>query len=143
MMGKDGKPQLPPGTSKDTPMIIGEGQMIGAGGKIRMVSNGATIGEFLNVLANQLDRPVRDMTGLSGRYDIILDFVLDPSVMQARRASMGGGPPSPEMATAEDPSGGATMFSALKEQLGLRLEARKGPIDLLVIDSVQKTPTEN
>jgi transposase len=40
-------------------------------------------------------------------------------------------------------SGAATIFSALKEQLGLRLEARKGPVDLLVIDSVQKTPTEN
>jgi uncharacterized protein (TIGR03435 family) len=147
MMGKDGMPQLPPGTPKGTPMIIGEGQMIAPGGKIRMIRNGATIGQFLDVLANQLDRPVRDMTGLSGTYDITLDFAVDPSIMQAKMAAMGGGPPPPEMASPEgatqDPSGAATIFSALTEQLGLRLEARKGPVDLLVIDSVQKTPTEN
>jgi uncharacterized protein (TIGR03435 family) len=147
MMGKDGKPQLPPGTPKGTPMIIGEGQMMAPGGKIRMIANGVTIGEFVNRLARQLDRPVMDMTGLGGKYDITLDFAIDPSIMQARMAAMGGGPPplgtdSPEGA-AQDPSGPATIFSALKEQLGLRLEARKGPVDLLVIDSVQKTPTEN
>ena len=56
-----------------------------------MISNGATIGEFLDVLANQLDRPVRDMTGLSGRYDITLDFAIDPSIMQAKMAAMGEG----------------------------------------------------
>jgi uncharacterized protein (TIGR03435 family) len=147
MMGKDGKPpQLPPGTPKGTPMIIGEGQMIGPGGKIRMISNGATMRAFLDVLANQLDRPVRDMTGLSGRYDITLDFAIDPAITQARMAAMGVGPP-PGMAAQEgaapDPSGEGTIFLALTEQLGLRLEARKGPVDLLVIDSVQKTPTEN
>ena len=147
MMGKDGKPQLPPGTPKGTPMIIGEGQMMAPGGKIRTIANGVTIGEFVNRLARQLDRPVTDMTGLSGKYDITLDFAIDPSIMQARMAAMGGGPPppgteSPEGA-AQDPSGAATIFSALKEQLGLRLEARKGPVDLLVIDNVQKTPTEN
>ena len=147
MMGKDGRPQLPPGTPKGTPMIIGEGQMIAPGGKIRMISNGATIGRFLDVLANQLDRPVTDMTGLSGTYDITLDFAVDPSIMQAKMAAMGGGPPPAGMAppegAAQDPTGGATLFSALTEQLGLRLEARKGPVDLLVIDNVQKTPTEN
>ena len=88
-----------------------------------------------------------DMTGLSGRYDITLDFAIDPSIMQAKMAAMGGGPPPPGTASpegsAQDPSGAATIFSALTEQLGLRLEARKGPVDLLVIDSVQKTPTEN
>jgi uncharacterized protein (TIGR03435 family) len=120
MMGKDGKPQLPPGTPKGTPMIIGEGPMMVPGGKIRMISNGVTIGEFVNRLANQLDRPVTDMTGLSGKYDITLDFAIDPSVMQARMAAMGGGPPPPETASpegaAQDPSGADTMFSALKER---------------------------
>jgi uncharacterized protein (TIGR03435 family) len=105
------------------------------------------IGKFLDVLANQLDRPVTDMTGLSGTYDITLDFAVDPSIMQAKMGAMGGGPPPPEMAppegAAQGPGGAATIFSALTEQLGLRLEARKGPVDLLVIDSVQKTPTEN
>jgi uncharacterized protein (TIGR03435 family) len=143
MMGKEGKPQLPPGTPRGTPMMIGEGQRIAPGGQIRMISNGATIGKFLDVLASQLDRPVTDMTGLSGTYDITLDFAIDPSIMQAEMAAMGGGPPPPEMVppegAAQDPSGAATIFSALTDQLGLRLEARKGPVDLLVIDGVQKT----
>jgi uncharacterized protein (TIGR03435 family) len=147
MMGQDGKPpQLPPGVPRGTPMMIGEGQMITPGGQIRMISNGATIGKFLDVLANQLDRPVRDMTGLSGTYDITLDFAADPAILQARMAAMGGGPSAglaPPEGAAPDPSGGATIFTALTEQLGLRLEARKGPVDLLVIDSVQKTPTAN
>ena len=146
MMGKDGKPQLPPGTQKGTPMIIGEGQMIAPGGKIRMISNGATIGKFLDVLANQLDRPVRDMTGLSGTYDIILDFAVEPAVLQAKMAGMGMGPPpgmAPPEGAPQDPSGAESIFSALTEQLGLRLEARKSPVDLLVIDSVQKVPTDN
>ena len=62
-------------------------------------------------------------------------------------AATGGGPPPPgtdsPKGAAQDPSGAGTIFSALKEQLGLRLEARKGPVDLLVIDSVRKTPREN
>jgi len=110
-----------------------------------MISNGATIGKFLDVLANQLDRPVRDMTGLSGTYDIILDFAVEPAVLQAKMAGMGMGPPpgmAPPESAPQDPGAG-TIFSALTEQLGLRLEARKGPVDLLVIDSVQKVPTEN
>ena len=93
-----------------------------------MIANGVTIGEFVNRLASQLDRPVMDMTGLSGSYDIILDFAIDPAIMQARMAAISGGPPPPGTASpegaAQDPSG-PTMFSALTEQLGLRLEARR------------------
>ena len=143
MTGKDGKLQLPPGVAKGTPMMIGEGQMIAPDGKTRMIANGVTIGEFVDRLARQLDRPVMDMTGLNGSYDILLDFVVDPSLTQARMAAMGGGPPPASAeGAAQDPSG-PTLFSALTEQLGLRLEARKGPVDQLVVDSVQKTPTEN
>src|SRR5205085_5218653 len=122
-----------PGTPRGTPMMIGEGQMMAAGGKIRMIANGVTIGEFVNRIERQLDRPVMDMTGLSGKYDITLDFAIDPAIMQARMAAMGGGPMTPgtDSPAAQDPSEADTIFSALKEQLGLRLEARKGPVDLL------------
>ncbi len=141
-IGKDGMPELPPAA---------KGRMMVAmvpGGRMRMMANGTTIPKFLDVLANQLDRPVTDMTGLTGTYDITLDFAPDPSIMQAKMAAMGAGPPPPGMGGPEggagqDPSGAATIFSALTEQLGLRLEARTGPVDLLVIDTVEKTPTEN
>ena len=144
-IGKDGMPQLPPGAGRGGGVI-----MMVPGGRMRMIVNSATIAKFIDTLGTQLDRPVVDMTGLTGKYDITLDFAPDPSIMQAKMAAMGVGPP-PGMvpdgggAAGASPDAGplATIFSALPDQLGLRLEARKGPIDLLVIDSVQKTPTEN
>jgi uncharacterized protein (TIGR03435 family) len=144
-IGKDGMPQLPPGAPRGAAMM-----MMAPGGKMRMVANNATMSKFIDLLANQLDRPIVDMTGLTGTYDITLDFAPDPSIMQAKMAAMGGGPPpgpvpgggGPEGAS-PDPGGAATIFSALPDQLGLRLEARKGPVDLIVIDSARKTPTEN
>ena len=126
--------------------------MMAPGGRMRMVANKSNIAKFADTLGMQLDRPVVDMTGLQGSYDITLDFAPDPAIMQARMAAAGVGPPpgggpGPDGAGpgggTTDPGGAATIFSALPDQLGLRLEARKGPVDELVIDSAQKTPTEN
>jgi uncharacterized protein (TIGR03435 family) len=143
VIGKDGMP-LPPGVARGGALM-----MMAPGGRMRMIVNGATIAKFLDALANQLDRPAVDMTGLTGTYDITLDFAPDPSIMQARMGAMGGPPPGVGPngpgpgGDSADAGPAATVFSALPDQLGLRLEARKGPVDLLVIDSVQKTPTEN
>lgn len=112
-----------------------------AGGHLKMVLNGATIPQFLDILALQVDRPVIDMTGLTGTYDINMEFAPDMGVMGARMAE--GGMMSPPGSNAGDPNAAATLFSALQEQLGLRLEAKKGPVELLIIDSVEKSPTEN
>jgi uncharacterized protein (TIGR03435 family) len=144
-IGKDGMPV--PNVRRG-----GTAMMMAPGGRLRMVSNGVTMGKFIDSLANQLDRPVVDMTALTGTYDITLDFAQDPAIMQARMAAMGIVAPPPGMgpdsggagrggSTDADPA--ATIFSALPEQLGLRLEARKGPVDLLIVDNVEKTPTEN
>jgi uncharacterized protein (TIGR03435 family) len=119
--------------------------MIAPGGKMRMAATGTTIAKFLDALGMQLDRPIIDATGLTGKYDITLDFAPDPAILQAKMAAMGVAPPPGlvQDSGTQDPNGAATIFSALPDQLGLRLEARKGPVDLLVVDSVQKTPTEN
>ena len=138
-MGKDGMPEIPAGGPKGRMMI-----MMVPGGRMKMNVSGTTIAKFTDALAMQLDRPVVDMTGLTAEYDIVLDFAPDMGAMQAKMAAMGAGPPPPGMVPdANDPNGAATIFSALQDQLGLRLEARKGPVDLLVIDSFEKTPTEN
>lgn len=122
--------------------------MIAPGGRMKMVANGTTIPKLVDALGMQLDRPVIDMTELTGTYDMTLEFAPDPAIMQAKMAAMGVPPPPPPDtgnpgAGSADSGPLATIFTALPEQLGLRLEARKGQVDLLVIDSAEKTPTEN
>ena len=143
-MGADGMPQLPPGVGKNgivMMMVNGNGGM-----RMRMVANGQPVSALIDTLANQLGRPVVDATGLKAKYDITLDFAPD-----GLNGPMGGmsPPPPPDgggavpMASASDGAGGPTIFAALQEQLGLKLEQRKGPVDLLVIDRLEKVPTEN
>jgi uncharacterized protein (TIGR03435 family) len=119
--------------------------MIAPGGRMRMVAQGTTIPKLVDALGMQVDRPIVDMTGLTGTYDITLEFAPDPAILQAKMAAMGVPPPLPDGVSPSFPDNGAlaTIFTALPEQLGLRLEARKGPMEMLMIDSVEKTPTDN
>ena len=84
-----------------------------------------------------LGRTVIDKTGLKGLYDIKLQWTPDPAFPGPAGP---GGPVGPE-ATPADPSG-PSIFTALQEQLGLRLESSTGPEEVLVIDGVQR-PSEN
>jgi uncharacterized protein (TIGR03435 family) len=79
-----------------------------------------------------VDRPVVDKTGLSGRYDIDLEWTPDETQFPANKLAFEG--------EAEHPN--PDLFTAMQAQLGLRLEATKGPIATLVIDRVTR-PTEN
>jgi uncharacterized protein (TIGR03435 family) len=81
-------------------------------------------------LSKRLDRPAQDFTGLKGTYDIDLTWALDPDFER----------PGP----AEVPPGSAAgLFTAIRESLGLRLEPRKEPAEVLVIDHIERVPTEN
>jgi uncharacterized protein (TIGR03435 family) len=95
-----------------------------------------------------------DMTDLTSRYDFALAFVPDPSLMVAKVGSIGKGPRpgaselgssggdgGPSTGTPE--SDDATIFVAIQQQLGLRLDAKKLPVNLLVVDHLERTPTEN
>jgi uncharacterized protein (TIGR03435 family) len=84
----------------------------------------ATIQKFAETLSNKLDHPVKDMTQLEGSYSFYLEW--------AERAPSVG---------LDEPSG-PSIFSAIQEQLGLRLEAGKEPVELLVIDGAER-PSEN
>jgi len=90
----------------------------------------ASLGEFAAQLSdNVFDRPVIDATGLTGRYDIRFD-------MRSVLASQGPNKPDrADLATA--------VMDAIQEQMGLKVESRKALLDVVVIDHIEKTPTEN
>jgi uncharacterized protein (TIGR03435 family) len=140
-VGADGMPHLPPGAAKNGMIVM----MMN--GRMRLVANRRPIEALTEMLGNQIGYPVSDATGLKANYDFTLDFAPEglngplgmmPPPPPQHDGAEGGGP----MAGAAD-AGGPTIFTALQEQLGLKLEQRKGPVDLLVIDHVEKVPTEN
>jgi uncharacterized protein (TIGR03435 family) len=118
-----------------------------------LVSTGQTVTALADMLSNQLDRPVVDMTELKGKFDFKLRFDPGSTGMGRGRGGMfvfagpppGGGPGGPGGAAQppEEREPAPSIFSAMQDQLGLKLDPRKGPVDLLVIDHIEKTPTEN
>jgi bla regulator protein blaR1 len=98
-------------------------------GQGTMFGEAASMTQLAYKLSRLLQRPVVNNTGLDGNYDFKLEWTPDL------------GPVAPYGQPADN-SGGPSIFSALQEQLGLRLEATKGPVDVLVIDHVDK-PSEN
>ncbi len=99
----------------------------------------AQISMLANVLSMQLGRPVIDKTGLKGAYDFKLEWTPDES---QRAFGLGEGDRPAGEAAAPPDSSGPSIFTALQEQLGLKLESQKGPVEILVIDGIEK-PSEN
>jgi uncharacterized protein (TIGR03435 family) len=99
-----------------------------------------TLAELLSTGA--VDRVVVDQTGLKGNYEIAVDISEFDALGIVRQSitfmNMGGGG---NEGVASDPSGSALRTSI--QNLGLVLEPKKLPIDMVVIDHVEKTPTEN
>jgi uncharacterized protein (TIGR03435 family) len=116
--------------------------MMNGDGLLKMDLKGATMSTLVDMLGTQVDRPIIDATGLTGSYDVSMEFAPDPAIMAMKMGGIGQPPPS-AAANAPDLNGAPTIFSALTDQLGLKLESRKGPVEHVVIDSVEKTPTEN
>jgi uncharacterized protein (TIGR03435 family) len=88
-----------------------------------------------NLTWDALDRPVIDKTGITGKFNFRIEFASDEATPFFRTA---GGDPS---AVPTDPAG-PSIFTALQQQLGLKLERATGPVEFLVIDHVER-PSEN
>ncbi|MBZ5617695.1 MAG: TIGR03435 family protein [Acidobacteriia bacterium] len=102
-----------------------------------------TMAAFVDTLGRFLDRPVVDATDLTGNYDFTLTFTPeDFRAMQIRSALAAGVVLPPEAVKLLEGASGDSLFSAV-QTIGLKLESRKAPLEVLVIDSVRKTPTEN
>jgi uncharacterized protein (TIGR03435 family) len=110
-----------------------------------ILASAMPMSQFVNFLSARLGRPVIDKTNLKGYFDIRLEFAPEsaPGNVFGPGGPPPGGPVPPATAAggASDPQGPA-IFTAIQEQLGLKLESSKGVVDVVVIDSIQK-PTEN
>jgi uncharacterized protein (TIGR03435 family) len=96
-----------------------------------------------DALARFADRPVVDMTDLKGNYDFTMEFSPeDFRAMMIRAAIAQGTVLPPEVLKLVDASSGDTLLNAVGK-LGLKLDLRKAPIEMLVIDQALNTPTEN
>ena len=111
-------------------------QMMMTPGRVQM--GGQPISTLANTLSNQLGRPVVDDTGLAGSYDLTLSYMPDAG---GRGMPIGPLPPGAPDLPPIDPNA-PSLPTALQEQLGLKLESGKGPIDVIVIDSIEP-PTED
>lgn len=125
----------PPRPGPDAPMPKGSIRMMGRGD---LTVAGVGLGQFADVLSRQIGQIVVDKTGLKGEYDFTLKWTPDEGQGQMFRGA--GGPPS-DGAPPPD-AAGPSIFTALQEQLGLKLESQKGPVDVLVIDHLER-PSEN
>jgi len=107
-------------------------------------ADGATLEVFAGMLNRVVDRHVIDETGVSGKFDIHLTFSRDQTRFAALNVPTVGTPPLPLLSgrgAASDPSD-PSIFTAVQEQLGLKLVPTKRPAEVLVIDSVER-PSEN
>lgn len=151
-IGPDGFPALPAGRGRLFLMMLS--------GRARLVGQQQTALDLATRLTTILSRPVSDTTGLTAKYDFTLTFSTEGIAPTGPMGQGAGGvmvsvaPPAPSggggggggAAPASLPEADTPppdIFKALKEQLGLTLEPKKGPVELIVIDHIEKTPTEN
>jgi len=122
--------QLPSGGSNAPPRGAAR-LLVGSTGGI-LAANAIGIEKLADSLQTQVDRPIIDKTNLSGLYDVSLRFTPETDPL------LGGPPGVPTTVDASAPP----LFSAIQEQLGLKLQPGTGTIEVIVIDTVQK-PSEN
>lgn len=110
------------------------------GATVRLQAKGLTLADIAARVANLLGHPVIDKTGLSGRYDFTLEY-------SASLPPLPGAPPPPAPNSlnpadaATEP--GSSVAPAVEKQLGLKLTRGKATLDVIVVDQVEKIPTEN
>jgi uncharacterized protein (TIGR03435 family) len=130
----------PPDPSKPPPLLKpGERPTLGCGGSMmvlgRMMAVSVPVANLAPGLSRLLGRTVVDKTGLPGNFDIDMEWAADDT-----QAAQLLPPDAPKPAPAN--VAGPSIFTALQEQLGLKLESQKGPVEVLVIERAEK-PSEN
>jgi uncharacterized protein (TIGR03435 family) len=129
--GRSG-PKLPPST--DDPDIMFSRT---PSGDTALNATGASLNQLADALSSVLAATVVNQTGIEGRFDVSLQFTPDPAGQPL--ATKSGAPAPPPDPNAEP---GSSVFDALQNKLGLKLEARKVPVEVIVIDRADR-PSAN
>jgi uncharacterized protein (TIGR03435 family) len=130
-------PPVRPTLDKDGfPAFTGRPMSTFMNGKARLYQPRMKMQALAGSLQNQVRAPVTDATGLTGEYEINLYWVTDAGLRAHAPADRGGDPQADDVA-------GPTLTQALQEQLGLRLEPKKGQVDFVVVDHAERVPTQN
>jgi len=124
---KEGAPPVPPAPPK--PGEILPCSMRGGLGQI--TAGSIALSNFAQMLGSMLNRPIYDRTNLTGNFDIQLEYTPDQMPQLPPGATL---PPGLTLPSPDGPS----LLTAVQEQLGLKLEATRGPVDVLVVDSVEQ-----
>jgi uncharacterized protein (TIGR03435 family) len=129
---RGGRVPVPPPPAANEPVVCGM-RVAGRGGPTLNYRAGhITMTALANALRPYVGREVADRTGLAGEFDFDLQFSAPPTAGSTDAAGV-------PVAPLDD---AASIFTALQEQLGLKLESTRGPVELMVIDSAER-PTEN
>lgn len=107
-------------------------------GQLKGVMTMATLAGYLSKRGYG---PVQDLTGLTGKYDIELSWATDPAFEPRSPEATASAPTPPSAVSPAEPE--ANLFAALRESLGLKLERRKVSVEFVVIDHIERVPTEN
>ncbi|HYI98050.1 MAG TPA: M56 and DUF3738 domain-containing protein [Bryobacteraceae bacterium] len=98
----------------------------------QMNAEGASLQMFANALSNIIGRPVIDRTGLTGNFDFKLEWTPESGALTP------GAPGERTDSSSQVDLSGPTIFTAVQDQLGLKLESQKGPVEMIVIDRLEK-----
>lgn len=134
---KEGGCSGPDPSKPPPPPEPGKPATLGCGGMMiprRLTASSVPLANLAPALSRMLGRTVVDKTGLAGKFDISLEWT--PDETQAMQLPPDAPKPPPSDAT------GPSIFTALQEQLGLKLESQKGPAEIFVIERAEK-PLEN
>lgn len=137
-LDRDGRPIM------SRPGMISMISLNGGSPIAKMTARAQTLAPLVNALSNQLGHPVVDKTGLTGKYDFFVEYSPSSSSLPPPPPGLAAGlgaPAAPTPVTASEP--GVDIATAVQQQLGLRLVKGKAMLDVVVVDKIERTPTEN
>jgi uncharacterized protein (TIGR03435 family) len=145
----DTDPDKPPavnvaasGSGNGVAVDLGGGSSFSLGNN-KLEARRMTMAQFADVLTRFVDRPVIDMTQLTGQFNLTLDIAPEDYTAILVRSAINQGVSLPAQALRVLDTASGNPIGAPLQQLGFALDARRAPLDVIVVDSSLKTPTEN